>query len=341
MGAQAGRRPGATRPVPAVPAAPAAPRLTIGLPVYNGERFLAESIDALLAQTFTDFELIVCDNASTDGTERIARDYAARDPRVRYLRHERNLGAARNHNIPVEVGRGELFKWASDDDLYAPDLLRRCVEALDSRPEVVLAHSATAFIDENGTITDAERYPLQTDSGDVTTRFRSLLYTQGGDDIYGVVRMSVMRAVQPHGSHHNADRTVVADLALHGRFHLVDEALYFRRDHPGRAERAASGLRRRTANLDPSRANRWAHPAVRLVVEYLASYVMSVARAPIGRAERLRCLAVLALWVARHANPLRRRRLLDSPDPAVRAIGARSGAVRARRLVRATMGRPR
>jgi glycosyltransferase involved in cell wall biosynthesis len=310
------------------------PRLTIGLPVYNGERFLAASLDALLAQTFTDYELIICDNASTDGTERIARDYAARDPRVRYVRHDHNLGAARNHNIPVELGRGELFKWASDDDLYAPDLLRRCVDALDARPEVVLAHSATAFIDEDGEITNAESYPLQTDSGDVTTRFRSLLYTQGGDDIYGVIRMSVMRAVQPHGSFHNADRTVVADLALHGRFHQVDEALYFRRDHPGRAERAASGLRRRTAHLDPSRANRWAHPAARLVVEYLASYAKAVASAPISRGDRRRCLAVLAVWILRHANPLRRRQLLDSPDPAVRAIGARSGAVRMRRLVR-------
>ena len=178
---------------------------------------------------------------------------------------------------------------------------------------MVLAHSATAFIDEDGTVTNAERYPLQTDSGDVTTRFRSLLYTQGRNSIYGVIRMSVMRAVQPHGSHHNADRTVVADLALNGRFHQVDEALYFRRDHPGRAERAASGLRRRTAHLDPSRANRWAHPAVRLVAEYLASYVTSVARAPISRRDRLRCLGALALWVARHANPLRRRHLLDSP----------------------------
>ena len=310
-----------------------APRLSIGLPVYNGERFLAEALDALLAQTYTDFELIICDNASTDGTERIARDYVARDPRVRYIRHDHNLGSALNHAGAVDAARGELFKWASDDDLYAPDLLRRCVEALDAESEVVLAHCATAFIDEQGQVTNVEDYPLQTDTDDVAARFRSLLYTQGGDDIYGVIRTPVMRAIAPHGSYHHADRVLVAELGLHGRFHQIAEPLYFRRDHPGRAERAASGLRRRTANLDPSRANRWRHPAVRLVAEYLAAYVRAIVQAPLSASEKARCLGILGVWALRHADPLRRRRLLDSPDPAVRALGAASWSVRVRRLL--------
>jgi glycosyltransferase involved in cell wall biosynthesis len=103
----------------------AAPRLTLGLPVYNGERYLAASLDALLAQSFTDFELIISDNGSTDGTGAIARRYESIDPRVRYVYHPRNLGSSFNHNFVIEQARSEFFKWVSDDDLYAPDLLQR------------------------------------------------------------------------------------------------------------------------------------------------------------------------------------------------------------------------
>jgi len=312
----------------------AVPRLTLGLPVYNGERFLAASLDALLAQTFTGFELIISDNGSTDQTGAIARRYESIDPRVRYVHHHQNLGAAFNHNFVIAQARGEFFKWVSDDDLYAPDLLQRCIDSLDSRPEIVLAHAWTAFIDDAGRITHARDYPLTTDVPDAVERFRSLLYTQGGDDIYGIIRMSILRQVAPHGTHHLADRTFVADLALHGPFHNVPDFLYFRRDHPMRAERAAPGIRRRCTNLDPRRANRWRNPAVRLVAEYLLAYVAAIWRAPIGPTDRWRCGRELAVWVGRHADPMRKRRLLESPDPAVQALGAGSLVTRLSTKVR-------
>src|SRR5215470_10109303 len=138
----------------------AAPRLSVGLPVYNGEAYLAESLDALLGQTYEDFELIISDNASTDGTADISQGYVKQDARVRYYRQPRNVGLAPNHNFVVEQARGELFKWASNDDLYARDLLERCVDALDKQPEVVLAHSWTAMIDSSGAVTKATEYPL-------------------------------------------------------------------------------------------------------------------------------------------------------------------------------------
>ena len=95
----------------------AVPRVTIGLPVYNGENYLAEAIDSILGQTFTDFELIISDNASTDRTEEICRRYAAEDDRIRYFRHDRNRGASPNYNFTVEKARGEYFKWAAHDDV--------------------------------------------------------------------------------------------------------------------------------------------------------------------------------------------------------------------------------
>src|SRR5690606_34223573 len=121
------------------------------------------ALDSLLAQTFTDFELIISDNASTDGTQSICESYASRDPRVRYIRQARNIGAARNHNYTVEVARGELFKWAAHDDLYSPRFLDACVAELDAHPEAVLAFSRTCFIDENGEFMRDYRHPLDFD----------------------------------------------------------------------------------------------------------------------------------------------------------------------------------
>ena len=185
-----------------------APRLSIGLPVYNGKEYLAEALDALLGQTYTDFELIISDNASTDGTAEICRHYEKEDPRVRYFRQPRNVGLAPNHNFVVEKARGELFKWASNDDLYARDLVERCVDALDKYPDVVLAHSWTAKVDGSGNVTEAFEYPLTTASPRAPERFRSILFDSGGDDDYGIIRIDVLRRtamkeLPPRGPHHH------------------------------------------------------------------------------------------------------------------------------------------
>src|SRR5256885_1918015 len=142
----------------------AVPRLTIGLPVYNGANYLAESLEALLGQSYEDFELIISDNASTDGTADICRRYEKQDSRIRYVRQPHNIGLAPNHNFTVEQAKGELFKWASNDDLYGRDLVKCCVDALDVYPHVVLAHSWTAMIDSSGTVTKTMEYPLATTS---------------------------------------------------------------------------------------------------------------------------------------------------------------------------------
>ncbi|MFI6156362.1 glycosyltransferase family 2 protein [Kitasatospora sp. NPDC051170] len=280
----------------------AVPRLSIGLPVYNGEEYLAESLDALLGQTYADFELVISDNASTDTTEDICRDYAAKDSRIRYLRLPRNIGAAPNHNHVFTQCRGELFKWASHDDLYARDLLLRCVEALDERPDVILAHSDQAVIDETGKVKVPYAYGLATDSPSAPVRFRSLLFEPGGDDFYGVMRADVLRRVKPHDSYHHADRTFVAELTLHGPFHQVPELLYFRRDHPTRAERANPSKRSRCVNLDPRRAG-LLHPTPRLLVEYVWGFVEAIRRAPLSPRDRRECYRALGSWLTSRRRP--------------------------------------
>ena len=128
------------------------PRVTIGVPVYNGQKYIRFTMDSLLAQTFTDFEIIVTDNCSTDTTPQIVQEYAARDPRVRYVRNETNIGPARNYNVSLELARGEFFKWNPADDVCAPDFLAKCVAALDAHPEAVLAYPRTNVIDTEGKV---------------------------------------------------------------------------------------------------------------------------------------------------------------------------------------------
>jgi glycosyltransferase involved in cell wall biosynthesis len=294
-----------------------APLLTVGLPTYNGEAHLAEALDALLGQTFDQFELIISDNASTDATEEISRDYATRDKRVRYVRQPSNLGCAANHNYLVDVARGKLFKWASDDDLYARDLLRSCVAVLDANPDVILSHAWTAMIDADGEVTTKAGYTLETDSPDPAVRFSSMLFGVGGDDDYGVIRTDVLRRTALNQSYWHADRTITAELALHGRFLHVPEPLYFRRDHPGAIRRERS-VRSWCTIQDPRRADRLRHPMPRLLGEYVLGYVNAIRRAPLTAAERRRCFSALAAWLGRRAVP---HRIGTIPPVSEEAIG--------------------
>ena len=300
-----------------MPGARKTPRLSVGLPVYNGENYMAESLDALLGQSFEDYELIVSDNASTDGTADICRHYERLDSRIRYVRQPRNLGLAPNHNFLVEQARGELFKWASHDDLYGADLLGRCVDALDEYPDVVLAHSWTAMIDGSGAVTEAHEYPLATAAPHAPERFRSLLFDTGCDDDGGVIRTTILRRVAKKNSYHHADRTIITELGLHGPFYQVPEWLYFRRDHPERAERACPTIRARCANMDPRRADRLRHPVVRLYGEYVWAYVAAIRNAPLSPADRRECYRYLAQWVT--------SRLPAGPAPQPPALSGPTG----------------
>ena len=284
----------------------AVPRLTIGLPVYNGEKYLAESLDALLGQSYEDFELIISDNASTDGTRDICHRYGKQDARIRYVRQPRNIGCAPNHNFVVGQARGEFFKWASDDDLYARDMLGRCIDALEEYPQVVLANSWTALIDSSGAVTKAVEYSVATASPRTPERFRSMMFDGWFDDIGGVIRTRILHRTSLLGSYHLADRALTTEIGLHGPFYQVPDWLYFRRDHPDRAERAHPGVRKWCANLDPRRANRLRHPTVRLYTEYVWAYVAAIRHAPLSGAERRECYHYLARWAGGRVLPVAR-----------------------------------
>jgi glycosyltransferase involved in cell wall biosynthesis len=285
----------------------ARPTVSIGLPVYNGERYLAQAIDALLAQTFEDFELIISDNASDDRTEEICRAYAQRDTRVRYIRQPVNLGADPNHSFVVEQARGRFFKWAGHDDLYEPEFLRLCVEALESHPDVVLAHAGDGIIDESGEVLELSDYRVDTANPQPAARLRSLLYIPGGNDDYGVMYTDRIRSLPPYGTGgYGSDRVFTAAMALQGRFYHVPQTLYFRRDHPARVSRASR--RDRAVVNDSRRANRRWNAMPRLHVEYVLGYLDAVRRAPLSRAERWRCWLEVAGWALHRAVTASARR---------------------------------
>ncbi len=274
------------------------PRISIGMPVYQGGNYLRAALDSILAQTYKDFELVISDNGSTDSTPLICREYAARDPRIRYYRNESNSGAGWNHRRVAELATGEYYKWASHDDLIAPDFLEKCVSALDRDPTVVLVYAKTLFIDENGA--PAGTYDPDTvgfDSNKPHVRFgvrtsrirppypflpRRL---EDAHAIFGLMRLAALRSIPPFGDYGASDQLILAQLALIGRFHRLPEYLFLNRDHASRSVRAFCGRRRQTFWLNPSKQEGIVFPEWRIVQEFASS----IARGPISRFERLLC----------------------------------------------------
>jgi glycosyltransferase involved in cell wall biosynthesis len=283
------------------------PRVTLGVPVYNGESFVAETLDSLLNQTFGDFEIVISDNGSTDRTEQICREYLARDPRIRYYRHKENRGAAWNHNRVFELATGEFFKWNSADDLCVPDFLARCVSALDQDPSAVMACSAVSAIDEHGKPVAADTWnttvPVEVTAPLPHQRFRRVIQIDHACcHIYSLIRTEVLRKTDLIGNYDDSDRVLLAHLSLYGRCILIPDVLLLNRDHPGRFCRSFVGWRTREGAtwFDPGVANRMIFPYWREFNELRRTVV----RSPLGLRERLRCYSALHWWARLHKNSL-------------------------------------
>ena len=282
------------------------PRVSIGLTVFNGERYLEESLQSLLAQTFEDFELIISDNASSDGTQKIALAYAATDHRVRYIRNRVNIGVGGNFNQVFRLSSGEFFKWAAYDDLCGHDFLLRCVEVLDRDPGVVLAYPRTVGIDEHGRVTVPHGPGPDLTSADPAVRFAHMMQSPfWATSLFGVVRAEIMAMTGLLPSNAAGDHVLLAELSLHGRFHAIPEDGFFNRDHPGRAL-TKSSIIRRAQQVDPRLRN---SPTF-LRLKQIESYVSAIRRAPLAERTRLRCYRAVGRWlgdrvVARTLGPRR------------------------------------
>jgi hypothetical protein len=206
----------------------------VGLPVYNGEEFIGEALDSLLAQTYTDFELLIADNASDDATPDIITEYAAADPRIRLVRHDRNLGSAGNFNHVLAAADTELFKWAAGDDLHAPTHIERCIATLDDRSDLVGAHTRTMRIDEDSRLIKPETYRLNTDGPSAHIRFRNVIAKPHSCfQCFGVFRTEMIQRTAGMQPYPGSDRVFLAEVSLHGPTFEIPEYLMFRRVHSG------------------------------------------------------------------------------------------------------------
>ncbi|MBV9126047.1 MAG: glycosyltransferase [Planctomycetes bacterium] len=217
---------------------PALPLVSIGLPVYNGARHIAQALDSLLAQDYPRFELIICDNASTDATRAICEEYAARDRRVAYYRNETNLGAVVNFRRVFDLSSGEFFMWAGHHDLWEPTFISQCLNRLLEEPEAVLCFTPLRLIDANGACLGSYDENLNTLHLDRLGRLHVVLWRLrwqlgAGATIYGLFRSQALRAVGVAQNTYGADWALLAELSLLGPFVTVPEPLFWLRDpHP-------------------------------------------------------------------------------------------------------------
>jgi glycosyltransferase involved in cell wall biosynthesis len=270
----------------------APPRVTIGIPVYNGERFLEETIASIEAQTFPHYEVIVSDNASTDRTEAICRAYAARDSRVRYVRNERNIGAARNFGQLLALASCEYFKLANADDLCEPPLVAQCVAVLDAHPEVVLCYGKTTLIDDTGRVLERYDDNLHLPQPRAAERFvLALRRVKLVNVLQGVIRTAALRRTGQLGTYFAADLVLVPELALHGQFHELPEFLFYRRMH-AEASSAISTDEGDWRFWDPLTTRPERTPAT--VWRHHLEYARAIRRAPVSVGEKLGMLGGLA-----------------------------------------------
>jgi glycosyltransferase involved in cell wall biosynthesis len=250
----------------------------IGMPVYNGERFLPQAVESLLAQTFGDFELVISDNASTDGTEEICRRFVVLDPRVRYERSPVNLGGPANFRRSFALCRGEYHKWATADDFWAPTMLERCVSVLDRHPDVVLCYPKTRLVDAGGNLIRVYEDDLHLMEDSPSARFIRLLDTIELCQAHlGVIRRAAMARTGLIGAELASDTRFLAELTLYGKFFVVPEYLFSRRWHEASSSWARTDLERQRAYYDPARLTRFGFHTWRR----LWHLFRAVARAPI------------------------------------------------------------
>lgn len=294
------------------------PVLSVGLPVRNGMPFLEESLLSILNGEYQDYELIVCDNASTDGTPDLLAEYAARDERIRVIRNKTNIGVARNFNLTFSLAHGRYFRWMAADDLHSPGAIARCVEALGRETDAVLAFPETRVIDCTGTVVHDYDDGDGWSAASPVDRFACSLEHFGlSTRVYGVIRTEVLRQGTLQGDYPAGDLVMQTDLAIRGRFIRVRGEYFYRRIH-----------QRSTQNLDAVELAQFYDPerTTAFPARYSRMYcelARLVVHAPVSAREKLQIGSMLArhaFWnrtsfvheignlIMRRAGPADRRR---------------------------------
>jgi hypothetical protein len=234
------------------------PRVSIGLPVYNGEKYLQHALDSLLQQDYEDFELIISDNASTDATAEICKMYEEKDKRVHYSRNDSNIGAAPNYAKVFELSRGKFFKWCAHDDACYPGFLSRCLTVMESAPPyVVLMYPRCEFIDEFGNVIPRSCDHLESRAKQPYRRLaRVVRRVSHGGPMWGLIRADYLRRTRLMGSLSYGDDLLLAELSLYGEIWEIPEVLFQVRCYRGNAVAVCAGEQAAVVLRNPNKANR-------------------------------------------------------------------------------------
>jgi glycosyltransferase involved in cell wall biosynthesis len=286
----------------------------MGLPVRNGIPHLKEALDALLAQTFGDFEIVISDNASDDGTQDLCEDYAKRDARIRYFRNEENIGLIKNYNRVFDLSQATYFKWVAHDDLHEPRYLEACLPPIQSDALVSVSHCNTVLVDDAGrplpydaalnscydAVNDCRWYlddPRCATRGTPSRRFRDVLAGQiMCGPVYGLMRKEFLTHTGLNQAFFGSDKLLLAELALIGRFHIVPENLFKKRMHP-KMTSVMKGTKQKF-HIDPRNAVQ--SPQVQKLFAYLAR----LGQHKLRPADRASCYYHLAVHSALSVFPL-------------------------------------
>lgn len=267
-------------------------RVSIAIPVYNGGELFRETLDSFLAQTYTDFEILISDNASTDQTEDVAREYAARDGRITYFRNEVNIGLGANHNRVFKQARGEYFKFAPADDVCSPMYLERCVEVLDRDPSVVLTYPKTQFVDVEGNPLDVqdEGWHLMSESAAERFRYAVRPRSHWANVALGLMRREALAHTRLLPSYPGGDFRMLAELSLIGKFYEIPEYLFMRRLHERSSSQHTRDLTWETGYWT-GHNQKLAWPFLQLKMDHFRTLM----RAPLTASEKIS----VAMWLLR------------------------------------------
>ncbi|PZO57296.1 MAG: glycosyltransferase family 2 protein [Phormidesmis priestleyi] len=282
------------------------PTVSIGLPVYNGENFLAEAIESVLAQTFQDYELILSDNASTDRTAEICRHYASQDRRVRYYRSPAHHSPTWNYNRVFSLAKGSYFKWAAHDDIFEPTFIEKTLALLIQNPAAVLSFSGVDVIDEEAKTILPYDVVLATNSHSPSCRFQEMISLKHRCyDIFGLIKTDVLAQTPLIEAYAGSDRTLLARLSLLGSFETVPEPLFKARKHAKQSIAMLRNPRHKHLRLhdyaawfDPDNKGKIIFPNWRIFEEYLRA----IRAVSLSKKDRLMCYFVVTRWIFSNQN---------------------------------------
>lgn len=290
-------------------------KVAVGLPVYNGQEYLAAAIESHLSQTFGDFDLVISDNGSTDATPEICADYARKDQRIKFLRSPENRGILWNHRRVMDESESatQYFRWAGADDILEPGLLQAMVNVLNTRTEVVAVMPDTKNIDDRGEVIGTMARSLDFQSPDVFQRAHDILVANYQHVIaYGLFRVSTLRLMRTRPNYFGWDPVFAWELALRGQIVQAAGPALLRRFHVGSISRVKTSKELRKWVEPHSKAGmsfphwNWTYERARVLIA-----------CPMSTRDRLR----IAKLLLRDARWQRAKLLRDVTQAARRTLG--------------------